>query len=65
MTADATSRHRSQLTRAADRATGRRYCSSCCSDKPMEGGIDKVQANGRTRWVCAGCVQRWTRWGKG
>lgn len=42
-----------RITEAIARNTGRRWCSSCQADKPIEGG----QRQG-CRWRCAACHAR-------
>lgn len=52
-------RQRAEFTRAAERVTGRRYCTACQSDMPLEGGVMKPMLGGRAhRFVCRLCAER-------
>jgi len=42
-------------TKRAIEITQRQHCSHCNTYKPLTGGRYKPTANGRRRWVCAGC----------
>jgi len=37
---------------------GIRFCTSCNLTKSAYGGKVKAIANGRTRWLCAGCAAK-------
>lgn len=47
------------LTEAISRNMGTRFCSSCQTDRPTEGGKWSVDKSGaRRRWRCAACLHR-------
>lgn len=48
---------RAELTKITERITGRKYCTSCQSEKPPEGGVTRVTRHS-TRWQCAACAGR-------
>ncbi len=51
-----------RATAAVDAATGRRWCPTCVSYRPTEGGrLIAVQGGRSTRWKCGGCIARTTR----
>lgn len=50
---------RAEFTRAAELVTGRRYCTACQSDMPLDGGVMKPMLGGRAhRFVCRLCAER-------
>lgn len=47
-----------QMTAAAVRVTGQKYCTHCQAFRKAEGGLLLKVGNNRTRWVCASCRKR-------
>jgi len=48
-----------QIRKAADKVSGRKYCSSCHAYQLIDGGKDVLITNGRhTRWKCVKCIKR-------
>ena len=51
------------VKKAAERITGKKYCSNCGKYSSIEGG-GSVISNRRARWKCAKCME-YTRTGGG